>query len=314
MTKPRRRWSDWPLTRVPTPGLRMSLSRCSAWPPERVIDFREYENGVADILSFLVGGSATVERNVRLPSRRGSGARQVDVLVRVRVFGLDDRTLAVDCKHWKRTIAVNDIDQFVGFVDDIAVDLGLLVASSGYTPAAKSRLRHVRGVQAEIVTIAELSAWSPNGTIHVSFRLPAGDAGRESRVLREAGMRVRPDPALARSADEVVLVAFGHFGEPSGEAQRDLSLRAIAALRDAGLPVDTAGSGVSIGGGTPAHRWLEVTDSAGLRLGLKLLAASEHDVQLELGRIAASLAVAEGSLDVERPPGWPPTGLFGLAS
>jgi Restriction endonuclease len=279
-----------------------------------VVDFREYENGVADILSFLVGDSATVERNVRIPSARASGTRQVDVLVRGRVFGLDDKTLAVDCKHWKRKIAVNDVDRFVGFVDDIAVDLGLLVASSGYTTAAKSRLRHVRGVHAEIVTLAELSAWSPKGTIHVSFRLPVSDASRAARALRSAGMRVRPDPQLAHSSDEVVLAAFGHFGEPTGDVQSDFSLRARAALNNAGLIVDTVSSGVSIGGGTPAHRWLEVTDREGCGLGLKVLVSSEHEAQLELGRIAVSLGVPEGSLDINRPDGWPPRGFFGLSS
>ncbi|HEV3047794.1 MAG TPA: hypothetical protein VGY13_10590 [Solirubrobacteraceae bacterium] len=67
-------------------------------------DFRQYEDGVADILSFLVGDSATVERNVRVASKRGGRKRQVDVLVRGRVFGLDDTTLAVDCKLRKRSI------------------------------------------------------------------------------------------------------------------------------------------------------------------------------------------------------------------
>jgi hypothetical protein len=144
----------------------------------RVADFREYENGVADILSFLTGDGATVERNVRLPSRRGGRTRQVDILIRGRVFGLDNTTLAVDCKSWKRKITAPDIDGFLGFLDDIAVDLGLLVASSGYSQAAKSRLQHERGVRAEIVTLDELSAWSPKGTIHISFRLPATDAER----------------------------------------------------------------------------------------------------------------------------------------
>ncbi|MGP0103605.1 MAG: restriction endonuclease [Solirubrobacteraceae bacterium] len=274
-------------------------------------DFKEYENGVADILSFLVGDSATVERNVRVASKRGGRKRQVDVLVRGRVFGLDDTTLAVDCKLRKRSITADDLDAFLGFLDDIAVDLGLLVASSGYSPAAKSRLQHERGVHAEVVTLDELSSWSPKGTIHVSFRLPADDAKAAAKALRSAGLRVRQDPALSRSPEEVVLNAFGHFGEPTADRQRELAKRAETALMAAGLPVDTASSGVSMGGGTPAHRWLEVTDRSGERLGFKVLAGTEDEAKQECERVAAVLGLAGDSLDVERPDGWPMTGFFG---
>jgi hypothetical protein len=48
--------------------------------------------------------------------------------------------------------------------------------------------------------------------------------------------------------------------------------RASAALDAAGLPVDIAANGVSVSGGTPAHKWLDVTDPAGKHLGLKFLA------------------------------------------
>jgi predicted helicase len=108
-------------------------------------DFREYENGVADVLSFLLGDGVTVERNVRVPCRRRAGKRQVDVLVRGRVFGRDDVTLAVDCKLWKRPIAVGDIDRFLSFLEDVGADLGLLVAVSGYSAAAQARLESERG-------------------------------------------------------------------------------------------------------------------------------------------------------------------------
>lgn len=224
------------------------------------------------------------------------------------MFGLDDTTLAVDCKLWKRKVTINDIDRFLGFLDDIAIDLGLLVASAGYSSAARSRLQHERGVRAAVVTLDELSAWSPKGTRHVSFRFPTADAERAASTIRAVGMRVRPDPDLSRSPNEVVLVAFGHFGD----ADADPFQRAKAALAAKGLPVETASSGVSIGGGTPTHRWLEVTDRAGLRVGIKVLAGTEDEAQQELDRVAPSLGVPREILDVERPEGWPVTGLFGL--
>jgi hypothetical protein len=274
-------------------------------------EYREYESGVADVLSYVLGPEATVQRDVRLPSRSGPRKRQVDVLVRGRLFGLDDATLAVECKRWKRKITVGDAERFLAFLDDIRADLGLLVTTVGYSPAAQDRLQHERGTRGEIVTLDELAMWSPAGTIHVAFRLPASDSQRAASAFRAAGLRVRPDDGLAHAAGEVILEVFGHFG--GGADQRDqLCLRATAALVAAGLPVDIAASGVSIGGGTPAHRWLEVTDRAGVRLGVKVLADTEEEVQRQLARVAGPLGVTRESLDVDRPDDWPVSGLFGL--
>ncbi len=273
-------------------------------------DFREYENGVADILSFLLGDAATVERNVHVLPRRGQRRRQVDILVRGRVFGLDDVTLAVDCKAWARRVAVGDIDRFLGFLDDVGADLGLLVSASGYSAAAKARLEKERGAWAKLLTPNELSAWSPRGTRSVSFRLNAAQAQRAAEALRAKGLRVRPDPELRHSDDEIVLTAFGHFG--SDPAEDELVPRAQTALAAAGLSAKMASAGVTISGGTPAHRWLEVTGPTGDLLGLKVLAGTEDEAEQELKRVAETLGLPRALLGVERPPGWPVTGLFGL--
>jgi hypothetical protein len=94
------------------------------------------------------------------------------------------------------------------------------VTTSGYSPAAKKRLQQERGARAEVVTLQELDEWSPKGTIHVSFRVPASGANRAAKLLRALGTRVRLDTQLERSAHEVVLVAFGLFGTGSAEEQR----------------------------------------------------------------------------------------------
>ena len=60
----------------------------------------EYENGVADVLAFVVGDSAVVNRDVRLPGHISGAVRQVDIQVIGCVFGVGDATLAVDCKRW----------------------------------------------------------------------------------------------------------------------------------------------------------------------------------------------------------------------
>jgi hypothetical protein len=60
----------------------------------------EYENGVADVLAFLAGDSAVVERDVKLPGRNSGAIRQVDVRAYGRIFEMANASLIVDCKRW----------------------------------------------------------------------------------------------------------------------------------------------------------------------------------------------------------------------
>jgi hypothetical protein len=273
-----------------------------------MLDFREYENGIADVLSFIVGERAIVERNVEFRGRSGS-VRQVDVVVRGHLLGRTDATLAVDCKRLTRRLTITQADTFIGFFDDLGCDFGLLVASSGYSDNARDRLLRVFGTRVAVVTPGELGAWRPRDTIFVAFRVSAGDAELASATLRLAGLRVQPTAALT-SDGVAVLEAFCHSSGTADE-QRALPDRASLALATAGVPVDLAASGTVIDGGTPAHAWLEVT-LAGGRAGLKVLADSEDAAREELDRVASMLGAPRDLLDIERPAGWPLAGLFGL--
>jgi len=71
----------------------------------------EYENAVADVLAFLAGDSATVERNVKLYGRRSKTDRQIDVVVRQRSFGAET-VLIVDAKRWDKPLDVADCRDF----------------------------------------------------------------------------------------------------------------------------------------------------------------------------------------------------------
>jgi hypothetical protein len=55
----------------------------------------------------VIGWDAWPERleNVRLPGRRSGRKRQIDVLVRGRIFGMADANLIVDCKRRRVTLA-----------------------------------------------------------------------------------------------------------------------------------------------------------------------------------------------------------------
>jgi hypothetical protein len=78
---------------------------------------------------------------------RHSGApRQLDVAV----FRSGDSRpfLIVDAKHWGTKLDVADVDAFLGFIDDVGAELGVLIASSGFSessyPRAKGATQSVR--------------------------------------------------------------------------------------------------------------------------------------------------------------------------
>jgi hypothetical protein len=274
-----------------------------------VSDYREYENGVADVLRFIAGNDAEVQRDAVVAGRRSGANRQVDVLVRGSIFGFHDVTLAVDCKLWKKKLDVADVGSFLAYLDDVGADLGMLMTTEGYTRAATQFARDARGVRAEVLTLPELEQWSPKGTVHVSYRLPVDCASIARAALVGAGLRVRDDRHLDRCDDQIILEAFRY---PHREGKRALGEIAETALSAAGLPVDIAASGTAIGGGTPAHRWLEISHD-GHATGVKILVSTEAEVEKELDRFAAELHVIQGTLDVIRPSDWPLTSLFGLA-
>jgi hypothetical protein len=283
-----------------------------------VSEYRDYENGVADVIAFLLGDRAVVERNVRLPGALSKKDRQIDVLVRGWVLGRENATLIIDCKRWGTKVDVNDVGAFIDMVKDVGADGGLLITTVGATDGAQNRACAESELHIEVMSLGELVAWSPTGTVTVSYRLPADRQNDAERVLRNAGFRAVVSAAES-TADQVVLDTIRHYGtrNPPGEVQTEQMEATRRALTTIGIePVDVS-HGVTMGGGTPAHRWLKVAVD-GLPTDLKVLAATESEAEMQLDRVAVGAFSAQGiprsALSVIRPDGWPVTGIFSPAS
>ncbi len=279
-------------------------------------DFREYENGVADVLAFLAGDTAEVQRNVHLPGRRSSRARQIDVCVRGRIFGMTDATMIVDCKRRKVPVDVKALESFIGMMDDVGTEIGMLVTNSGISGTAKTRAEAERGVRLEILPLDELVRWSPPGTVATTYGVPANRSVEAESALRKAGLRVRPEGSFEVRDGERLITVFRHYGQasPSGEIQRQHMDTAEAAFGRLNLEARHVASGVTMSGGTPGHRWLEIT-AAGVPTGMKFLAATEAEAEYELDRIAHPVVQAGTPRDVLgyiKPGGWPVASMFGL--
>jgi hypothetical protein len=251
-------------------------------------EYRDYENGVADVLAFLTGGVATVDRNIRVLGHRSGRQRQIDVAVRGRIFGLTNGLFVVDCKRWTSRIDVKDVESFISFLDDVGADVGLLVTTQGFTDGGRRRARQERGIQLEVMTLEELRSWCPKGTISTTYRLPLVRRADAEKALRNAGFRVIPDSGYQAADDQVVLQVMRHYGvsNPSANVQWEHSAHAEVAFAKIGVEVTHVAHGVTMGGGTPAHRWLEVA-VGGTPVGLKVLVANQADIERQLDHLAA---------------------------
>src|SRR5262245_60095618 len=111
----------------------------------------DYEDGVAELLQQKLGDRANVDRTVQLNVQRSGRTRQIDVLVRFPVPGMDDVLMVVDTKLYRRPVDVTTVDQFIGLVEDVGAASGLLVTPHGFSGAARNRAAAERDIRVEVV-------------------------------------------------------------------------------------------------------------------------------------------------------------------
>jgi hypothetical protein len=117
--------------------------------------------GSRELLAEKFAGRGSVERNVRLSSRSGGRARQIDVLVHVPLPGMDDELMVVDCKRYGTPVDIKDVEAFIGMVEDVGAAIGLLVTTEGYTSGALARAAAARGIRVQVIRVEDLPTWEP---------------------------------------------------------------------------------------------------------------------------------------------------------
>ncbi len=128
--------------------------------------WKAYERQIYEALKAHVAEDAEVTFDEggrqKLPGRYSEIDRQIDVIVQGTFAGLPGvHTMIVDCKSFSENVDVKDVEAFIGLVEDVNADLGLLVTSAGYSSAAKKRAAAVRGIILDVVPLDELAFWLP---------------------------------------------------------------------------------------------------------------------------------------------------------
>lgn len=83
------------------------------------------------------------ERNVHITGKITGKRRQIDIASRTHVVG-HPHLIVIDCKKRSKKVDVNDVEGFLGLLDDVDANLGILVTDKGWTSTAEGRTKKGR--------------------------------------------------------------------------------------------------------------------------------------------------------------------------
>ncbi len=95
-----------------------------------------------------------ITMNVSIPGYHSQVQRQVDVLVKGQMLGKDILGV-IECKYFSRTVDVEVVDSFIGFMEDVGANVGIIITNEGFSKAAMNRA-DVKGIHLDIVEFNEL--------------------------------------------------------------------------------------------------------------------------------------------------------------
>ena len=136
--------------------------------------WKQYEEQILEEVREWAGPGATIEFDQKLRGKASGKDRQIDILVTGDFAGRVQTglTAAIDCKCYATKVNVTHVDKFIGFIDDVQTDLGILITNKGWSKAAEERLP--RGLSLKLVedepaiTLAMIDAL-PEPTYYVEW-------------------------------------------------------------------------------------------------------------------------------------------------
>ena len=113
---------------------------------------------------------AEVLRDVHLLGKDSGVKRQIDVLVRQKK-GDEETIILIECKHYTSKINVKIVDAFIGCLEDVGADKGVIVSENGFTKAAIDRAHKGKNdIEVDIVSLGELRQFQAVGSFVYSGR------------------------------------------------------------------------------------------------------------------------------------------------
>ncbi len=116
-------------------------------------DWRIYERKIHQELSEVYE-DCDFEFDDRVFGKYSKIDRQVDISIRStvggnKIFGI------VDCKYFSKNIDVKIVESFLGMIEDVKANFGLIITNKGFSEAAKNRVK-LKKINLEIVEFNKL--------------------------------------------------------------------------------------------------------------------------------------------------------------
>jgi hypothetical protein len=124
-------------------------------PPQDVEpepDWKLYENAIAEIEESLE--NCEVKQNYKPIGKLSGVQRQVDVWLSTKIGNNHEVTVAIECRRYNKPVAIKDVEAFVGFLEDVGANKGVMISHSGYTEGAQKRAE-AAGIDLKILTVEE---------------------------------------------------------------------------------------------------------------------------------------------------------------
>jgi len=133
--------------------------------------WKQYEKEICECLKFQYP-EAEITLDARRIGRYSKTERQIDILIEQYVAGNKINTV-VDGKYWHKKLDVKAVDDFIGMLEDIDAQKGLIISLKGYSEAAYNRAHFGSSdIELDILNFEELKRFQAYGAIPY-----AGDNG-----------------------------------------------------------------------------------------------------------------------------------------
>lgn len=129
------------------------------------LSWKDYEEAVFEECQRVYHfRDAEIIKNTVMLGKYSGVKRQIDVLIKLLKDAVISSTIIIECKHYCKKINVKVVDSFIGCLEDVGADKGIIVSEKGFTPAAISRAHKGKDdIEVDILSLAELQQFQSQG-------------------------------------------------------------------------------------------------------------------------------------------------------
>ncbi|WNM20098.1 restriction endonuclease [Flavobacterium capsici] len=116
-------------------------------------EWLEFEKLTARVYTIINNGNGIVKHNDKIKGINSKRDRQIDVSIKYLLPGNHSILIIVSCKNYKKKPNIRLIDEFVGLLQDVNANKGILICKSGF---GNSILEYAKTKQIDLCTIEDL--------------------------------------------------------------------------------------------------------------------------------------------------------------